>query len=381
MKILFIIPVIIVTIVFAQQTENKIDDKKDADNKNTKTVEELSREMEDLKKRVDELEEKNVRESTKYKLNIKGFFDVNMSNYKKQPNIFDIGSFELQLEHVYPQNIQVAAALVFDKKGAHLGVGFIDYHLFGSSIAPRGRLFREKGIHLQVGKFDVPFGNDWQYFSAVDRISVTSPLTTSRIMDGGYNDVGARLILNMIWMNTSLHVLRGIEQGYSFGGNSFGGRFGFSPLNDPYSLTKKYAPFEIGFSYLYDVDKAGAPAEKMWAADFETNIGWLLVSSEYYYRDKMLGIRDKGYQATTALDFNTIPLILFTRYDDVLRERYKAVIESGEVSRISTGLRISIYDIAYIKAEYSRYIKREGIEKDDEYFVRNLYYLQLMIRF
>lgn len=346
-----------------------------------KRIEDLEAQIADIKKRLDEVEDQSEKESGKYKLKVSGYFDLIMSNYREKPNVFEIGTFEIQMVHEYPQNIFVAAALVFDKNGASLGVGLIDYHLFGSTISPRGKLFHEKGIHLQVGKFDVPFGNDWQYFSDIDRISVSKPLTTEKIMDGGYNDVGSRLIVNMIWFNSSIHFLRGIEQGYSYGGNSFGGRIGFTPFNDPYSLSKKTSPVELGFSYLHDIDKQGITAEKLYAVDLDIRFSRFLLLSEYYNRDKIIGMRYSGTTSTIGFDVKEISTLFFSRYDSIFIERYKAVHQEGVLSRISSGLRYSIHDIAYIKAEYSRYVRRTGLAQDDEYFTKNLYYLQLMIRF
>jgi hypothetical protein len=346
-----------------------------------KKLEEMEQEIADIKKRLDDVEDKTEKSSDRYKLNVSGFFDMNMSNYREKPNVFEIGTFEIQMLHEYPQNIFVAAALVFNKKGASLGVGIIDYHLFGSTISPRGKLFHEKGIHLQVGKFDVPFGNDWQYFSDADRITVTPPLTTEKIMNGGYNDVGSRLIVNMVWFNSSIHVLRGIDQGYSYGGNSIGGRIGLTPLNDPYSLSQKSYPLELGFSYLHDLDKQGATAEKLFAGDLDIRKSRFLLLSEYYRRDKTIGMRYTGTTSTAGFDIKEISTVVYSRYDIVRSERYKAVMQDGTLSRVSCGFRYSIHDIAYVKAEYSHYIKRTGIADDDEYFTKNLYYLQLMVRF
>jgi hypothetical protein len=345
------------------------------------TPEDLKRQIDELNRRMNDLEDRMQNQSDIYKLHIRGFFDVYMSNYQKKPNIFQLGDFEIDLDHNYEDNFQVAAALVFNSKGANLGVGFIDYRLFGSTIATRGRLFKEEGLHLQVGKFDVPFGLDWQYYTAIERLTVTSPLTTDKILDGGYNDVGTRLIANLTWVNASFHVLRGIESGHTYKGNSFGGRIGFSPLNNPYSLSKPHPPLELGFSYLHDLNTNGATAERLWAVDFESGFGPLLLMGEYYYRDKLIGICYAGYQGTAGVDLRIIPVILYGRYDSYRRERYRAVNETGSLSRMTTGAWINISNVSYIKIEYSHYFKPRGTEREDEYFSPNLYYLQLMIRF
>ena len=344
--------------------------------------------MQDMQNRIDELSEKldKLEKKTDDKLNLKinGFFDVNVSNYQNKPNIFNIGSFELELVHNYEKNFQVAAALVFDE-GAKLGVGFIDYHLFGGTISPRGRLYAEKGIHLQVGKFDVPFGNDWQYFTAPEMISVTSPLTTEVIMDGGYNDVGVRLLSNFVSFNFTLYMLRGIEQGYSYGGNSYGGRVGFTPFSTPYQLNAKAKPeLDVGVSYIGDFSKGGETAETLKAVDFESTLGMFTLRSEYYERDKKVGILYKGYHVTGSLDFgviSSVPVTIFGRYEYVLTSRYEVPKEDNILRRGAVGLNINISSISYLKFEYQKYLEVYDDYMEDEYFNDQLYYLQLIITF
>ncbi|PKL38033.1 MAG: hypothetical protein CVV44_12760 [Spirochaetae bacterium HGW-Spirochaetae-1] len=343
-------------------------------------IAELRKEIDDLKKRLDESEK---RIDVISGLKISGFFDVFISNYQNKPNIFEIGDFELDFEHSY-ESFQVAAALVFNK-GAELDVAFIDYHLYGGRISPRGRLFSEKGVHLQVGKFDVPFGNDWQHFAATDRISVSDPLTTELIMDGGYNDVGGRILLNFVSFYGTFYLLRGIEEGYSYGGNSFGGRVGVTPFSNPYSLQKGGIPLlDIGFSYIHDVNKAWASTEHLLAVDIESKVGAFILQGEYYRRNKLVGIRFNGFQITTGIDFqniNAIPLILFLRYDLYNMQRYKVTSEDNYLTRITGGININIAHISYLKFEYQRYLTTYDDFTADEYYSANLFYIQLMITF
>jgi hypothetical protein len=344
----------------------------------------LREEIEELKKRVDELEERAAKQDEKSKLTISGFFDVSMSNYQNRPNVFTLGDFELDLSHTYKQNLQVAAALVFNK-GAELGVGFIDYHLFGGSIATRGRLFSERGLHLQVGKFDVPFGNDWQYYTSVNRMEVNAPLTTEMVMEGKYNDVGMRLLANLVSFNGTLYVLRGIEQGYSYGGNSFGGRVGFTPFNNPYTLrSRKVSLFEAGASCIYDIEKSGKTAERLFAGDIEGNVGPVTLRSEYFWRDKLIGIIQRGFHVTVSLDlhwFSPLPLDVYTRYDSFTFDRYMKVDETREQSRLTAGVRVDLFDISFIKLEFIQYLTASEIYRSEEYFSEQLFYAQLIIRF
>ncbi len=364
-------------------------------NKNGIKEKSVREELDELKARVEDLEDsKKELEALKKQvgilsaLKISGFFDVSISNYENKPNIFLIGPFELDIEHNY-EYFQVAAALVFHD-GAELRTGFIDYHLFGGRISPTGRLFQGEGLHLQVGRFDVPFGNDWRYFPSKDRITVTPPMTTELIMENGYNDEGIRLLLNLVSVNASLYMLQGIEEQYSYGGNSFGGRIGLTPFNNPFSLKSgSISPFEIGFSYIHDIDRNGATAEKLYAGDMESKIGPLILSSEYYYRDKKAGITLYGYHVTGGIDFSYfsgLPLILFGRFDRYTSEEIVSInnregIDKNSISRITAGININILHISYLKFEYQNYLSAYEEYKNDQYYSRNLYYLQLVIRF
>jgi hypothetical protein len=364
-------------------------------NKNELKEKSVREELDELKARVEDLEDnKKELEALKKQVNIlsalkiSGFFDVSISNYQNKPNVFLIGPFELDIEHNY-EYFQVAAALVF-YDGAELRTGFIDYHLFGGRIAPTGRLFQGEGLHLQIGRFDVPFGNDWRYFPSKDRITVTPPLTTDLIMEDGYNDEGIRLLLNLVSVNASLYMLKGIEEQYSYGGNSFGGRIGITPFNNPFSLKSgTISPLEIGFSYIHDIDRNGVTAEKLYAGDMESKAGPLILSSEYYYRYKKAGITLYGYHITGGIDFNyfsKLPLILFGRFDrytskEIVSVNYHEVTDKNSISRITTGININIAQISYLKFEYQNYLSAYNEYKSDQYYSKSLYYLQLVIRF
>jgi len=375
----FIVLAAALLLVSGLAAEDSTSDRRSEDARLREDIEEIKRRLEEQEKRISELEEAGG-------LRISGFFDVNISNYENKPNIFEVGHLELDLEHTYRDRFQVAAAIVF-RDGADLTVGFIDYHFFGGTIAPRGRLFNQNGLHIQIGKFDVPFGNDWQYFSSVNRIEINPPLTTFKLMDGGYNDVGIRFLGNYSSFNLSLYVLRGIESGYSYGGNSFGGRFGFTPFSDPFSLKQReVSPLEAGFSMIYDLDAAGSISEKLWSLDVEGKWKFLNVRAEYYSRDKLVGILLTGYQVSMYFDLDrtvfALPLVLYVRYDEYTSERYETIEEKNSVSRGGFGFNVSISKkIACLKFEYLHYFTTYDEFIEEEYFNRNQFYLQFLIRF
>ena len=356
-------------------------------------IEELNRKLSDLEIQFMTIKERLDLISS---LEISGFFDVSVSNYRNKPDIFAIGNFELDLKHSYENNFQVAAALVFDDElGTYLGVGFIDYSLYGDAAAARGRLFVEKGLHIQVGRFDVPLGNDWNRVSAVDRITITPPLTTEYLMEGVYNDVGLRFLINLMAFNLSVYSTHGVDKQHSYGGNTFGLRFGLTPFSNPYSLKQEsILVFELGLSYLYDVDRSGEQSDIIYAIDYESKIGPVLLRSEYYNRDKTAGVVFDGYHITTGLDLKEIltsPVIIFLRYDyhreinNVIAsftQAYSGDIERTDIlSRGTIGANINISNISYLKIEYQSFIESSERFTSHDYFTKYLYYAQLVITF
>ncbi len=358
-----------------------------------KRLDQLSAKIERLEGKVHDLDEKlNVKNA----LEISGFFDVSFSNYKNKPNVFAMGNLELDLEHSYDNKFQVAAALVFDdENGTYLGVGFIDYAFIGGPVPPRGRLFIERGLHVQVGRFDVPLGNDWNYVSAVNRITVTPPLTTSNLMEGVYNDVGIRLLFNTVSLNCSLYSTHGIEKQYSYGGISYGTRIGLTPFNNPYTIKQQSTPvFELGFSYLYDIDNQGVKSEQVVAVDYESKSGPLILRGEYYNREKAAGVVFEGYHLTSGLDFeniNSTPFIIFLRYDYHLEKNNvitsddtvvsAAAAEGESMSRVTGGVKFNISNTSFLKLEYHTYLTASERFREDVYFTESLYYAQLVITF
>lgn len=358
-----------------------------------KKFEKLNSRISELEQRLDEFDIKLRKQS---ELEISGFFDVGISNYNNKPDIFYIGNFELDIKHSYENNFQVAAALVFDdEKGTYLGVGFIDYSLSGNTIKARGRLFREKGTHIQVGRFDVPLGNDWNHASAIDRISVTSPLTTSHIMEGVYNDVGLRFLSNLVAFNISLYITHGTEDKESYGGNSYGTRIGITPFSNPYTIRKNAAPvLELGFSFLHDSDADGNKSEEIFVVDYESEIQSFFIRSEYYTREKVVGVRLLGYHLTTGFHLNNILPVnatYFLRYghyketNTVINSFEQAYLGNSDqidyLTRITTGFNLNISDISHLKFEYHTYIDSTEKFTTQGDFNRSLYYAQLVITF
>jgi len=302
-------------------------------------------------------------------IQLSGFFDVSASTYRNNPNIFDLGSFEFDIKKEFSKYFQVGAALVFADKQADLAVGFIDFHLFGGLIPARGNVFLESGFHLQVGKFDVPFGNDWQYYASLDRPTMSAPLTTTMLMNGGYNDVGFRVLGNRHFINYAGYVLKGTGDGVAAGG-----RLAFVPFNNPFTMQGMDAqPLDVGVAYLHDYSQTGMTEQKTFAADVEARFEFLRLQVEYYLRrDFVQGLRLDGYQASlfgSFLDGGPLPFGLSVRYDAVQSKDDDGTIDQ-HLRRITLAGFIRPFDVTVLKLEYLHYLSGNEQQHGDTVFAQ-----------
>lgn len=247
----------------------------------------------------------------------------------------DWGALELNLEGSFSDDLQGAMAIVKDQEGTTMTVGFVDYHTFGGRIAPRGRLWVEKGFHLQLGRFDVPFGNDWQFFASKDSVSFSRPFTTDLVMEGGYNDEGVRVLGNNGSVNFNAYLLHGFNSG-----RLAGGRLGVTPFSDPFSLQAvgDAGGAEFGFSYFYDADAGWKRNETAWAADAEVRNGDWLGRFEYMVRRKEASVAGETTVAS-AWHFTqeyglgetlAWPVALFARYE-------QGALQPAEIASLPPG--------------------------------------------
>lgn len=323
-------------------------------------------------------------------LGLSGFFDVKAADPKTDPNVFSMGDFELDLAREIGKKVQVAAALVVNGEGAELAVGFVDVHVIGAPVAPRGRLPVEKGFRVQLGKFDVPFGGDWQYFAAKDRPELSAPLTTEVGMDGGYNDVGLRLLGGNGDLTWSAYWLRGEGEG-----TLVGGRLGFMPFDNPYRLKGRVRAVELGVSALHDFDGDGGTESTSFAVDTEVRGPLGRLRAEYLRRDlrPVEGREERvvrsGFHVTATFDAGApwgVPLTPYARYDTLKEEPSPAPEPTGEeawgrTERLSAGVNGLFFDIVSLKLEYQRTFSAPPAVEAEEEFHRDSFLAQVVVSF
>ena len=297
----------------------------------------------------------------------------------------DWGAFELNLAGDLHEAIDAAAAVVTNKDATRLTVGFLDFHPFGGIIAPRGRLWVEKGFHIQVGRFDVPFGNDWQFFASKDSVSISRPLTTVGIMDGGYNDVGVRVLGNDGTVNFNTFILRGFGDG-----RLAGGRLGLTPFGNPFSLSGAREPksAEVGFSYLYDTGPDRKKRETAWAADAEGRLGSWCLRAEYLARRREPdgfndGLTRHGWHLTQEYAWADLPAptTVFFRYERMAQKPADPPPGDALDARITAGASVTVAGIFQLKAEWQHTLEATSATRAVPGFSSNQWVAQLVVVF
>jgi hypothetical protein len=291
-------------------------------------------------------------ESVSGGISVEGFLDLRATTRRAGRDGVTIGDFELDLARDLGKNVHVAIALVGNDEGAGLAAGFVDFHLFRGLIAAPGR--SPEGIHLQVGRFDVPFGNDWQYLASRDRIESNAPLTTELLMDGGYNDTGVRVIGGSAAANFTAFILRGEGRG-----KVLGARLGFKPFVSSSQLNPRIHRVEAGLSLLRDVDRAENPRATFIALDAEAQIGRCRFRMEHVRKHvqstqtKERTSESSGWHITAAVDAGQIRAVSLTPF-----ARYEAVggygIEATKTARLTAGLNTSLFSVVMLKLEYQQ---------------------------
>lgn len=195
-------------------------------------------------------------------ITLAGFAEVAGEPRAASRAAWSLAAVEVDGSIEFGRSVQGAVAIVRDGDRAALGAGFLDLHVGGGRVAPRGAIFAERGVHLQAGRFDLPFGGDWAYFAAPDRGFGAPPLTTELLADGGLNSDGVRLFAVRARWNATTWLVRG-----GLSGRAMGARLGLTPLSNPFTLSPGIErPVELGVSVHTD-GREGLVADQRIATD------------------------------------------------------------------------------------------------------------------
>lgn len=373
--------------------------------------------LDDLGSDVAELKQKVAAKG----LDISGFFDVNAKTDNATEQNFSLGSVELDLEYAYNEHFAVSSALTMcgnssgadfaapaavtcggggpggiGAGGSGIAVAFVDYHWFDSSIPPRGRIFNGQGVHLQAGRFDLPFSSDYQNYANKDRVSITAPITTSRMQFGGYNGDGVRSYGAWNHFNYSAFWTDAM---YANDGTSLGGRLGITLGKNTYRVHNADPEgLEVGISYLGDLDKHRNLRHAVYGADLSFGYHFLKLQSEFLWlqaRDTFIDAENVdygkpnefGYHATLIADLESFidyRLLAFARYgrwqpsNNFANDFDGRLVAINNVSALSVGFNYALSEHLKFKLEYTDSL---GTATQERYFDKRIGSAQMVVAF
>lgn len=361
-----------------------------------------------------------------------GFFDINAKTSNSTDQTFSVGSVELDLDYVHDEQFGASTALVLCANSSNadygapgavfcgnsgpgglsggatmagIAVALVDYHLFNDRIPPRGRIFNNQGLHIQAGRFDLPFGIDYQNFANKDRISITAPLTTSRMQMGGYNGDGLRSYGSWDKVNYSVFWTDAL---YANDGHAIGGRLGVSLGQNAYRIHRNTREgIEFGISHLSELDGSNNIRNTVYGADFSLGVGMLHVQNEFMllqshqqaFLDAAGNIvadpsrapfgkgHQLGYHSTLVADLEDWvhqPVLAFARYSrwqptqDLGLDYDGSTVAINDISMFSLGLNYKFSDHLRAKFEYNDSL---GTSTAERYFDKRMGIAQIVMSF
>ena len=313
---------------------------------------------------------------------LEGFFDVTAHTTDTSEHPFDLGGLELDIQFNHGENFAVSTALVWEGDAAEVAVAVLDYHVNTHTVPTRGRLFGEPGYHIQFGRFDIPFGIDYEFFGAPDRPNVSAPLTTLRIQNDGFAGDGIRAYGTWSQFDYAVYWTNSL---FEDNGTSVGTRIGIFPARDPFSVHNRdsQSNFILGVSWLYDMDSEEKRRNELAAIDITWRYGIAEFIVEYITLDSVNTVSlplggtagpadEDGYNARLLLDFD--PMAFFVSYGEWTPE-FTAVIDEedpsvsynvNELKRITVGARYTYDDYLQVKLEYLSHLDTVTDEPDFE---------------
>lgn len=315
-------------------------------------------------------------------LEISGFFDFTAHTTNNSGHPFDLGGLELDLQYDKAENITISTALTWNDEGSEVAVAVIDYHTHDHNVPVRGNIFSDSGLHLQVGRFDIPFGTDYVYFAAPDRPNVTAPVTTQRIQDGGFNGDGVRsygtwsVIDYVFYWTNSL---------YDDDGSSIGARVGLFPEKDSFCShrTNDQKDLVVGLSWLRDMDSDENERNTVYAFDMSWRLGMAELIYEFTILDSVNEVilpdsssagpaDEEGFNIRLLFDLD--PTTVFVSYGE-WKPDYSARLDESDDSisysvskleRLTLGTQYMFNQHLQLKLEYYHHLDTETSEPDFE---------------
>lgn len=391
----------------------------------------------DIVGKIDEFKEAAAEKG----LEISAFMDVNAKTGNSTDQTFSVGSVEVDMDYSFNDHFGASAALVLCGNSmntdtsapaaiycgnsgagglsggstmAGFAAAFLDYHMLGDDKEPpRGRLFDHRSVHIQAGRFDLPFGLDYQNFANKDRVTITMPLTTSRMQMAGYNSDGVRSYGAWGLFNYSVYWTDAL---YANDGNVVGGRLGMYLDGSHHDVQREDLTeqgVELGISHLSELDGQNNIRNSVYGADLTVNEGIFRWTNEVMYlnghQDSFLetnadGItsimpmmsdisspfgknNQLGYHSTLVTDlesFVNYPVLAFARFSrwqpsqDLGLDYDGTTVAVGDISMLTFGLNYKVNNHLSLKVEYNDSL---GTKTQEKYFDEKLGIGQMIVAF
>jgi len=294
-------------------------------------------------------------------LEVSGFVDVLGQGQQGEDTTFGMGAFEIDFAAEFSPGVAFEGAVMVEGGEVGLGQTMLDFALLG-----------EDKIGLQVGLLDMPFGIDYQVFATPDRKTVTPPLVTELMMDGGWGDIGVNLHGSVARLNYNLYAVNGMGEdggipvnqlGDNNNAKTVGGRIGVLPIND----------LELGFSYTQGpyLDGSAKEALSRIGGDIQFAYQSLQIKGEFIKgKEEIPGAPDSEHEGCyiQLLGKATEKLYGVTRYG------YWKPKGGDRVTRVTLGLGYDLVENISLRSEYQ--INGETPSVDD-----NLFSTQVVISF
>lgn len=315
-------------------------------------------------------------------IEMSGFFDVVTAFNQPSHEVsrFSLGQAELDLTKKVSPMINTLIAVCYSSTTSAFGVGVatVDIHPANYSQKSWGALGKMESFGLIAGKFDIPFGLDWQQYGSITRKLITMP-TVCAETHAGWNDIGLQAYfsserLNFTtfavngfasmaetsWMELNLETNEYEEQTETINttpSNAFGARLGLKPVQQ----------LEVGASYAEGLNKSDKVEMSIWGLDSRAALGNLMVQGEYISHTKNRSITNEkscGYYILGEYSFGRLGLT--SRFD-----RMKETRDGLWSNYLSLGNYFQIYQASQIRFEY----------RINDGAARDMFYGQLAVGF
>jgi hypothetical protein len=292
---------------------------------------------------------------------VSGFIDVLTQGKQGEKTTFGMGAFEIDFAAEFSPRVSFEGAVVVEGEEVGLGQTLVDF-----------KLLEEDKLGLQVGLLDMPFGIDYQVFATPDRKTVTPPLITELMMDGGWGDIGVNLHGSLSKFNYNLYVVNGMGEDNGVPVNQLsdnnnaktvGGSLGILPVEG----------LEFGFSYARGpyLDGTAKEALSRMGGDIQFAYEPLEIKGEYVKGEEELpggGSNEQDGFYIQVLGKATEKLYGVTRYD------YWKPKGGDSITRVTVGLGYDLVENISLRSEYQ--INNETPKEDN-----NLFSTQVVISF